>query len=714
MKRFFLLYLLLTGAFGAAASHANKIFVKPPFPTWGTYPGGMTNVEIEVTPLGAYAQIDLVFSIGPASNTAPTDSQEAVIFFDLPAGSYIHDSWLWLNPTTIISAELMERRKASEVYTGIVRRRRDPSLLLNLLSQQYQLNIYPVAALYWRKVKITYSTPVLWQNGKANVPLPTELLAAAQTPPSFALKVNSNGLFTHPSFTDRAFVSWMTSQSGNSTQLSVPASGYSGNTGLSLSYELTFSAGSRLSTFPTGANEGIYELITLPPPAAATPPRHISLVIDHQASSVETYSQSEMKRIVTGFLSTSLRPADLFNIFYRNSTGITSLFSTWHAADSASISSISPAFAGIPSASAMSHIELLKATLLSTKSGPADAETIVLNGCAFSISAADANTLTSNLKLALGSFSRKIHYINYSYAAAPGQTRIQPTLSTFNDLLLRIADSSKGQYIFPAAFYYDDYTQSTIFDLNMQEALGKIIADKAYSTAAYQVAFPLAGFTYNEHGISTGDRFTPQAIYTETGRYYGAFNAPDSIVFQYAGQAGVTSVKSAISNVLAGDLNYRKTWNYYNNKTLAAYGNRYKQEIIDSSIRNRVLSDFTAFLALETGDTIKASVGQSVGGYPLTITTTPNSQPVQASTLTAYPNPFRDLLTVESTGIMEEVSVYTLTGSLVLTRKIAANMRQWIWDGRDNNGGSLPAGIYLIRVAGNHSSTVIRVNKIAG
>ena len=160
MKRTLLSLVLACLAIGAAASHSNKAIMQQPNATWNNSPADFKDVEITVTPLGAYAQIDLILTVGPTNNPAPTDSQEAVIFFDLPAGSYIHDSWLWLNSSTVISAELMERRKASDVYNGIVRRRRDPSLLINVLPQAYSLNIYPVAAGYWRKVKISYSTPV--------------------------------------------------------------------------------------------------------------------------------------------------------------------------------------------------------------------------------------------------------------------------------------------------------------------------------------------------------------------------------------------------------------------------------------------------------------------------------------------------------------------------------------------------------------------------
>lgn len=711
MKKLLLISFLLLPALQAVASHANKMFMKRPVSTWTNYPAGLRDAEIEVTPLGAYARIDLTFSVGPTSVVSPTDSQEAVIFFDLPAGSYVHDSWLWLNPTTIISAELMERKKASEVYANIVKRRRDPSLLTNVLSQEYQLNIYPVASGYWRKVKITYSTPILWQAGKGHIPLPMELMAASSTPPSVALKVNTNGVFVNPAFSDGAFTtSWISGTSANSIQLAIPASAYTGNEQLSLAYDLTFSEGSRLSTYPTGANEGIYELITLPAATPAPAPRYVNLVVDAQTSK-EMYSSTELRRIVTHYLRSSLRPTDFFNIYYRNAAGSTSAFTTWHRADSTGIGGIGPAFASAPPATILSYLALIKDAARFSAAGPANTETIILNNSAFFISTSNIATYLADLQSVPGISNRKMDVINYSFAASPGQTGLSTNFAAFNELLQQFAAARKGSYIFPQKFFYDAYTNTTAYDLNIGEALHQLQQASGFSTA-YQTSLPVSGFTFGTHAVGIYQGYNPQSVYAEVGRYYGNMVSPDSVTIQYADNGTIRSYKTPVSGISPGIPAFKQAWTFFNNKELAAYGTRYQQQIIDSSVANRVLSDYTAFLALETGDTIRASVSQSPqGGYIVSVINGNYSSLAPQTLLKAYPNPFSRLILLEHSGEINDISIYNVSGSLIFTKKLERGIYQWAWDGTDASGASVPDGIYLIRVSSGSQSTVVRVSK---
>ncbi|MBW7914581.1 MAG: hypothetical protein H3C54_13000, partial [Taibaiella sp.] len=78
----------------------------PHFNMWKRTQGIITDPEVTVTPQGAYANVEIIFTIN-ANSSHGNDSVEAVMLFDLPDGSFIHDSWLWLDANTIIRAAVV-------------------------------------------------------------------------------------------------------------------------------------------------------------------------------------------------------------------------------------------------------------------------------------------------------------------------------------------------------------------------------------------------------------------------------------------------------------------------------------------------------------------------------------------------------------------------------------------------------------------------------
>lgn len=168
--------------------------------------GLITVPEIQVTPRGAYAEIELTFTVGAVSTQfSSTDSLEAVLNFDLPAGSFIHDSYLWLTPTVVVQADIIDRGRAISIYESIVRRRRDPSLLVKTATNSYQLNIFPLTTSFPRKVKLVYSVPFFWTDGRAVCPLPLELLKTSGTPPAFSLSLGSDAQFQSPILSETGY-----------------------------------------------------------------------------------------------------------------------------------------------------------------------------------------------------------------------------------------------------------------------------------------------------------------------------------------------------------------------------------------------------------------------------------------------------------------------------------------------------------------------------
>jgi hypothetical protein len=290
--------------------------------------------------------------------------------------------------------------------------------------------------------------------------------------------------------------------------------------------------------------------------------------------------------------------------------------------------------------------------------------------------------------------------VDYHYSAMSGSGGPYYSGSkTLHGLLSQLADSTKGSYYAPLTTLYDNYTASYMYDFNLKDALAAIAESGIASTSGFQIDIPMSGFTYGEHITNRSGRFSPAGIYTETGHYYGTFPANDSITFSYK-IGGVYGTMASSLTVVTSAYNQNKTWNYFNNRSLVASGASFRQEVIDSSINNRVLSDYTAFLALDLRDTLNKN-SLSVN----------NPSVSQSSKLKVYPNPFRTVLTIESDKPIESVQIFSFDGKLVKSVK-TSNVLKWTWDGKDNSGASLPAGIYVIRVATADNSEAIKVSKL--
>ncbi len=82
-----------------------------------------------------------------------------------------------------------------------------------------------------------------------------------------------------------------------------------------------------------------------------------------------------------------------------------------------------------------------------------------------------------------------------------------------------------------------------------------------------------------------------------------------------------------------------------------------------------------------------------------------------ANMLTAYPNPMKNQLSINTDSTLrgDSIGVYNIRGELV--RRLKLTDGETIWDGKDSSGRNCPNGIYLLRNNGNRSQ-VKKISKI--
>ena len=89
---------------------------------------------------------------------------EATYIFPLPKGANVNRFTMWVDGKEQ-NGELLDSKKAAEVYTAIVRRTQDPGLLEYVGNNMMRLKIFPVLPHADQKVKISYTVLAPQDNG---------------------------------------------------------------------------------------------------------------------------------------------------------------------------------------------------------------------------------------------------------------------------------------------------------------------------------------------------------------------------------------------------------------------------------------------------------------------------------------------------------------------------------------------------------------------
>ncbi len=119
---------------------------------------------------------------------------------------------------------------------------------------------------------------------------------------------------------------------------------------------------------------------------------------------------------------------------------------------------------------------------------------------------------------------------------------------------------------------------------------------------------------------------------------------------------------------------------------------------------NRITGDFAAIGPIH----IYRYEYDGGGGGPMS----QQSQPLQNTSITVFPNPFTDKLNVTYQNTSQgkaDLKVYDVTGRLVrrLVLPLDESLSYITWDGTDNQGRAVPQGVYFLRVDNHDSSSML-------
>ena len=699
--------LLCSLLFSSMAHGYDQLRIQHPQQTWRSGQGTIEEAIVSIRPQGVYMEygLYLTFSARGLSFTA-ADSVEVQFFFDLPPEAIVHDLWLWVDDQ-IVRALIMDRWTASSIYENIVKRRRDPAILFKNSATSYELRIYPMKGNAKRKIKLTYLMPAQWSATAVSAALPTNLLRTSKNPlGTFYLLFWPHPDWQKPRLLEFPGVAFNEKEDtffGLYHRADIPSAAVV--TSLNFSLDSPLRNGVYVSRYPSG-NGGIYQLALLPSQALQLQAqRKVAILFDYLAGK-STITTNEVLSGVKAMLREQFTPADSFNLIFSNLT-IRRAGEKWFAAAPAAIDQ---AFANAGSNPFASYSNL-----------PA----LLANGLDF----VKKNGNDGSLLLITNS-----DQVGDYRVANP---LLNDVLNKMNPVLpIHVADFTNAN----ATYYYNggrSYYGNEYFYQNLtQRTYGNyanIRATSSFSGVLTAVAQTLNGFidsfdfyTTLENGFCFG-RYnlgtTGSAIYLnrpilQLGKFNGSFPFAVQAAGVYKQQTFSTRKIIAADEAARSDSLAEEIWtgNYIASLEAQPQTNEIIKQILEASLRERVLSRYSAFLALEPSDTVKVCQDCKDESKLVSSIRSREKEAPDDSLLQAYPNPFSTVgrsrtagnaattLTVRlpSNVKRENVSlkIYNLIGQVVRTFDLPVDSGkrtyQFTWDGRNDAGQIAATGTYFL------------------
>ncbi len=145
------------------------------------------HVEVDIQNQVATTKVDQVFV------NENNSELEGVYIFPVPEDASISDFAMYVDGERV-EAEVLEKKKARQIYEDIVRRMKDPALLEYMGRGVFKVSIYPIPARGEKRVQLEYSEVLKYDSGlcKYSYPLNTEKFSSKPIQSvSVAVKIKS-------------------------------------------------------------------------------------------------------------------------------------------------------------------------------------------------------------------------------------------------------------------------------------------------------------------------------------------------------------------------------------------------------------------------------------------------------------------------------------------------------------------------------------------
>lgn len=709
-------------------AQSNELTVADPQQWGGEFEGTIENASLSIRPHGAYLEYGLYleFSSDKTAYDSISDTVEVVMDFNLPHGSIIHDSWLWVGQD-IMQAILIERQEASAIYEDIVDRRRDPSLLVKNSPTNYELRIFPMSGVETRKVKITYLVPAQWSNDRVHTPLPFNILRLSRETPDLDIIVYTDSNYTDPIIDEYGWLPYSSVNGNGAIESTIQSSVID-----SVQSAMWFSFRSPLAdndkfifAYEETPNSGYYQtIIGSNLMLNDSTDQKVIVVFDLDGDNLR-FDKNKYQESTKDWLNMHFTEQDSFRSYYFNHQGnIMPSSNNWLPVNEINTSYYLGATGPMGLGSNHSEYEDLFQVIgtdMNDSTMNTDNVSIVFISSNINVSLYNNSQLNSLVNDMVDWLPQNVpvYTINAYDKLGQHNSNYHPNYFSNKSFLSTLANATNGVYFehtidFVQLFdtwgwgYYYETEYLTTFPEIMNNATINIKTDGDYWSNV-DVSFD-QGFVVDKYNYINSNALS-QFPYVETGHYVGSGDVHIELNTYYDSTYHSSSFQVSPSN---SDSLTKKIWagNWIANAERSNYGSG---SIVTKSLDNRVLSKYTAFLALEPNDTLSACANcvdeTNVGS---TVSTNDVLENNEEPLINAFPNPFSENIKLELKNLEAgnyNIVIYNTLGQKLWNSKLSVSNNEDVftvkWNGYDNNGNLVPAGNYLVQLINEEGTLML-------
>lgn len=124
------------------------------------------HADVVLQPPVALVKLDQSF-YNPSSR-----QEEGEFIFNLPPGASVSRFSMFVTKDDLIEGEVIERKQADQVYTSIVRSKRDPAILEQIGDQLFKMRVFPIFAKDTKRILLDFTLPLDGRDGQYQMQLP--------------------------------------------------------------------------------------------------------------------------------------------------------------------------------------------------------------------------------------------------------------------------------------------------------------------------------------------------------------------------------------------------------------------------------------------------------------------------------------------------------------------------------------------------------------
>lgn len=676
--------------------------------------GTIDEATLTIRPRGIYLEYGLFLTFS-AKGTFFTGAGysgynlESVLGFTLPANALVTDSWLWVGDS-VMRAQIMDRWTASSIYESIVQRRRDPSIMTKTGVNSYELRVYPMLGNETRKVKITYLVPMNWSATTVSAPLPMGLLRTSAIPlKKMSVLFWGQGKWKTPRVMEMQSAAFSTvpdAVNGDylKTDIAFPSSI---PTTLTIAMDAPLQNGVYVNFFQK-ESEGYYQMAVVPSETFADriQSKKVALVLDYDPSKTPGQTFQQMLDGVKSTLLTNFSRRDSFNVIYSR-LAVQRASPSWLPMDA---KVIEETFKTLGMMSLYANLPGLLAEGISATKGTDASLFLVSNSDQF-MTSQNANQLIKDVQGLANPLPRMMIadvYYQYNYSYINGQYYYGNAY-----LYTNLARISGGSYsgIRASNSNFENVVSQTA------QAVNNVSINSLDLYTTMKSGFCYGRYTLTQGGSVTGTtNIGASSVVLQTGKFTGTAPFVVNMSGFISSKPVTRSIELMPQQMDNGDPFGEQIWagNYMRSlESSSSISNAMVSDIIATSIKNRVLSNYTAFLALEPNDTLRPCTACDVrsdiapNGAAIKINTAVEDKAANVGVnFAASPNPFSSETTIEITlaeGFRPElctISIVNMMGQEIYTFDTKAlngdKKLRLRWSGETVGGGQAPTGMYFV------------------